>query len=149
MKMFGVKGLAAAALVFGMLVMLGNNNSVAEDKKEEKKGAKKEAGKSLTTKQIMAAQNKLKGEVPKLVDAKKWDDVEAKAKAWVAAAEDLCKNSPKKGEADSWKELTGKYLEETKHLLEAAGKKDAEKAKAALAYLSDGKTCGGCHSKHK
>ena len=137
MKLSGLKGLAAAALVLGVALVNGAGFSAADDKK------------LLTVKEIMKAQNKLKGEVPKDLAAGKWDAVDTKAKAWVAAAEDLTKNPHKKGTDESWKELTGKYLEETKKLSAAAGKKDADAAKAALTYLSAGDTCKGCHSKHK
>lgn len=137
MKLFGLKGMAAAALVLGVTFVMGSGLSVADDKKK------------LSTKEIMKAQNKLKGEVPKDVAAGKWDAVETKAKAWVSAAEDLSNNPHKKGSDDSWKKLTGEYLDNTKKLLEAAGKKDADGAKGALAYLSSGDTCKGCHSVHK
>ncbi|WP_020475202.1 hypothetical protein [Zavarzinella formosa] len=147
MKLFGVKGLAAAALVFSMAVLVGGGDTVAQDKKE----AKKELPKKIETiKHVMAAQNQLKGAVPKAIKAGDWDTVKKQATDWVAAAEVMAGQKPKKGDEASWKELTDKYTAETKKLLAAAEKKDTDAATAAIAYLSDGKgTCGGCHSKHK
>ena len=118
MKLFGVKGLAAAALVFSMAVLVGGGHMGAEDKKEAKKEGKKDAPKKIeTVKHVMAAQNQLRGAVPKAIKAGDWDVVKKQATDWVAASEVLVGQKPKKGDADSWKELTGKYLDETKKLL--------------------------------
>ena len=53
----------------------------------------------------------------------------------------LSKNKPKKGEADSWNELTGKLVKSSKAL--ADGKEGAGKA------LMKAANCKACHSKHK
>ena len=53
----------------------------------------------------------------------------------------LSKNKPKKGDADSWKELTGKLVKASQDLVD--GKEDAGKAVMKAA------NCKACHSKHK
>lgn len=147
MKLFGVKGLAAAALVFSMAVLVGGGNMVAEDKKEGKKEAP--AKKIETVKHVMAAQNQLKGAVPKAIKAGDWDLVKKQATDWVAASEVLAAKKPAKGTDASWKELTDKYTAETKKLLTAAEGKKTEDATAAIEYLSAKTTCDGCHKAHK
>jgi len=152
MKLFGVKGLALAALVISMAALIGGGASVAEDKTEEKKAAKKEAGKKespklVTIKHVMAAQNQLGKAVPLAIKAGEWDLVTKQATDWLHASEVLAGNEPPKGTKESWKELTEKYTAETKKLLAAAEKKDAEAATASTTALS--KTCGACHGAHK
>lgn len=77
----------------------------------------------------------------------KWDTVREKTKSWVKAAEDLGKNKPKKGTAESWSKLTKKWHEDASALDTAAGKKDATAINASLKTL--GASCKGCHPVHK
>ena len=53
----------------------------------------------------------------------------------------LSKATPKKGEADSWKELTGKIVK--------ASEKFVEGDASAGAALMKASNCKACHSKHK
>ncbi len=146
MNRFGVKGLALAALVFSMAALLGGGASVAEDKKEEKKG-KKELGKLVTIKHVMAAQNQLGKAVPLAIEAGEWDLVKKQATDWVHAAEVLAGQTPPRGEKESWKDLTDKYTAEAKKLLAAADKKEKDDATASLTALSG--SCKACHTAHK
>ncbi len=57
---------------------------------------------------------------------------------WLVA---LGKNKPPKGEADSWKKLTGKLVSTSQDLID--GKAGAGKAVMAAA------NCKACHSEHK
>jgi len=54
---------------------------------------------------------------------------------------DLSKNKPKKGDANSWKKLTGALVQSS-----VAYAKGNDNAKAALSKASN---CKGCHRKHK
>ena len=53
----------------------------------------------------------------------------------------LSKNEPPRGEAESWKELTGALVK--------AGKAAVDGDKEAGAMLKKGADCKACHSKHK
>ena len=53
----------------------------------------------------------------------------------------LGKNEPKKGEADSWKELTGKLVKASKGVIDGDD--------GAAAALKKAANCKACHSKHK
>lgn len=148
MKLFGVKGLALAALVISMAALIGSGASVAEDKKEEKKEAgKKDSPKLVTIKHVMAAQGQLSKAIPQAIKAGEWDLVKKHAADWVHASEVLAGNEPPKGTKESWKELTDKYTAATKTLLAAAESKEEKGATDAVAAL--GKTCGACHGAHK
>lgn len=125
-------------------VMTGCVFTLAEEKKEAK---------VQTTKAIMQLcfddEEGLLEAIGTMVKEKepKWDSVAEKSKSWVKAAEDLGKNKPKKGTAESWSGLTKKWLEEAKTLDTAAGKKDVNAVSAALKTF--GASCKACHTAHK
>ena len=81
------------------------------------------------------------------VKTEKWDDIAKAAKELKAFGEDLGKNVPEKGEADSWKMLSEAYKKSTADVAAAVEKKDAKAANEALGKI--GKSCGSCHNKHK
>lgn len=69
------------------------------------------------------------------------------AKEWEKCAVAMEKNTPTKGEKESWAKLTAAYTKAIKTLGEAAEGKDAKKAAGALGYV--GSSCGACHKSHK
>ncbi len=128
MKRFGLK-----SALFALLVAIGVATA-ADDKGQ-------------TIKQCMKCQNTSKAAIEKSVKAEKWDDAVKTSKTWLKAAEDLGKNKPKKGDEDSWKEKTGKYLDTVKDVSAAVEKKDAEATTKGLKAV--GGQCGDCHKAHK
>jgi cytochrome c556 len=104
--------------------------------------------KAIPTKEIM--QKGIKGALPKITAAAKKGDV---SKMGDAAAtlkkygEALGKNKPNKGEQESWEKLTATFKEQTAAIADGVEKKDAKAVADAAAAI--GKSCGGCHSKHK
>lgn len=105
--------------------------------------------KSLSVKQCMQCQQKMSKAVGAAAAAGKWDDAAKSSKTWLKAAEDMGKNNPPKGEKESWKTLTEKYLTSVKTIDESVGKKDADGVKKALEPFSGNKNCGECHGPHK
>ena len=125
------------------LALAQSENVRAEDKKEDKK---------LTTKQIMGAGHKgadaLFGKVQAALKAKKLEDAAEPAKELAANGSLFPQATPPKNpDAPSWKELAGKYAENTKALADAVDKKDADAA--AKAAKAIGGSCGACHKSHK
>jgi cytochrome c556 len=80
-------------------------------------------------------------------DEPEWTDIQKQTKELVTLGTALGKNDPPRGEADSWKELTKKYLDNAKDLNKAANSKDKKAAKSALAKVQG--SCMGCHKAHK
>ena len=89
------------------------------------------------TKEVM--QKAMKGGLCKKVASGDASDEEKKTLHEMFVA--LSKNKPKKGEADSWKELTGKLVK--------AAKAAVDGDEGAAAALKKAANCKGCHSKHK
>ena len=135
-SMFAALGLVAMTLAYGAAATAG------EEKKDDK---------VPTIKEIMAQGHKgtksFLGKIGSAVKAEKWDDATTPAKALALFGEALGKNKPSKGEDASWKELTDKYAANTKAVLAAVEKKDADAANTALKAISD--SCAGCHKAHK
>jgi hypothetical protein len=66
---------------------------------------------------------------------------EEETKKLLAMFEDLAKNKPKKGDADSWNTKTGALV--------AAAKLAVEKDAGAGAKLKEAANCKACHDAHK
>jgi len=81
------------------------------------------------------------------VKAEKWDDIAKITKELKQFGEDLGKNKPEKGEADSWKKLSGEYKKNTAAVAAGVEKKDAKAVNEALGAI--GKSCAACHNPHK
>lgn len=117
-----MKGLIVGAVAMvAMVLVLDSNTIEGGDKKEEK----------VTNKVVM--QKAMKGGLCGKVASGKASDAEKKELVELFTA--LAANTPKKGDAASWKEKTSA-------LLEAAKSGDG----AALKKAAD---CKGCHSAHK
>lgn len=130
------KSVVAAALMVAMASLVSSTNADDKEKaKFESIGA------------CMKCQNASRGKIEKAAKAGKWEDANATAKTWHAAAESLAALKPKKGSEDSWKELTGKYTSTVKAIVEGTEKKDAEAVSKKLGEF--GKSCKGCHDSHK
>lgn len=99
--------------------------------------AQEEEKPKFTTKEVM--KTAMKGGLAKKVAAGDATDEEKKQLHAMFVA--LAKNEPKKGEADSWKELTGALVKAGK----AAVDGDAEAAE----LLKNATNCKACHDKHK
>jgi cytochrome c556 len=151
LKRWMLGSVAFAVLALGLLV--GSVPGSAQEKKSDKKSEKKGDAKFVSTKQIMKIcfdeEEGLLEVLTTMAKEKepKWDKISEKTGAWVKAAEDLGKNKPKKGTAESWEKLTKKFVDDAKALDTAAGKKEAEKLLAALKPLET--SCKGCHPSHK
>jgi cytochrome c556 len=133
MMRFSVK-MAVAAVLVGAVAYFGSA-SAADDVKD--------------VKGCMAFQNKVRGDLGKMVKSKdpKWDEVQKSTKDWVKVAESIGSFKPPKGTDDSWKEQTGKYLTNVKNVDAAAEKKDADGVSKGLATIMG--SCAGCHSQHR
>jgi hypothetical protein len=77
----------------------------------------------------------------------KWEDALMHAKALNVFGEALGKNSPSKGDKQSWEKLTKKYNENTKAVLSAVEKKDATATTTSLKAIQG--SCMECHKSHK
>ena len=75
----------------------------------------------------------------------KWEDANKYAKSLALLGEALAKNKPPKGEADSWKKLTTKYVENTKLVLKGTEDKDVKAVNKGLGGIN----CGECHKAHQ
>ena len=77
----------------------------------------------------------------------KWEDAQKLSKDLSLAADALAKNSPKKGEKESWEKLTKKYSDNAQAVVDATDKKDAKATDKALGGITG--SCGECHKAHK
>lgn len=91
----------------------------------------------FTTKMVM--KKAFKGPLLKKVASGSASDEEKKSLHDMLVA--LSKNKPPKGEADSWKKLTGALVK--------AGEAAVEGDSKAGMMLKKGANCKACHSKHK
>jgi cytochrome c556 len=76
-----------------------------------------------------------------------FDELSKHAATLVKLGSDLSRAKPKKGEAESWKELTADYVKKAKALQKAAKDKDETAATESLQEL--GSSCSKCHKAHK
>lgn len=112
-------------------------------------GANAADDKPVNIKGCMKTQNSVSNQLGKMAKAKKpnWEDASKKSKTWLAAAEDMGKNKPPLGGADSWKTQTTLYVTNVKEVDEAVSKKDAAALTKSLAIFKS--TCTDCHKVHK
>lgn len=87
----------------------------------------------------------LKTSISADVKGEKWEDAHKLAKEWSDLGAALGKNKPPKGDQKSWDELTKKFADNTKALLDATDNKDAKAANKALGSFD----CKTCHTAHK
>lgn len=108
-----------------------------------------------TIKEVMGKVNKgpkaLSGMLGKELKAgdPDWSEIQKHTKEVAKLVAALEKNTPKKGEEDSWKQLTKDYAAKAKELDEAAEKKDKDAALAAHKKISGMAFCKSCHSVHR
>jgi hypothetical protein len=112
---------------------------------------KKEA-KLLTIEEIMKkahGKGGTLGSIAPLLKATKvdWEALESKSKELSSMADDLAKNKPEKGEAESWEKHTKGYKSKVEDFSKAV--KDQDVAAATKAQKSFFATCMGCHKVHR
>jgi len=111
---------------------------------------KAEDDKVPTIKEIMKkahGKEGLKASVTKDIKEKDWESALKTAKEWKTLSEALAKNKAPKGEAESWKKMTGTYSKTLDTLVKAIEDKKASVANGALGQI--GKACGTCHKAHR
>jgi cytochrome c556 len=135
-----VRRVAAVVAVGGLALAVSAGSSAADDKE-----------KTPTIKEIMkkghaGTKSLLKG-IAAQAKAGEWDEAQNGAKTLKTFGEALGKNTPEKGDKESWKKLTDEYKDNTKAVAEAAEKKNAKGVTTALGKI--GMSCKGCHSAHR
>lgn len=80
-------------------------------------------------------------------DKPDWAALVTKTKDFKGLVEQLGKQQPPKGDAESWKTHTMLVLSEAQTLCECAEKKDQSKAKATVQKIND--SCKACHDAHR
>ena len=107
--------------------------------------------KKMSIKEIMGAAHKgddnLINKIKSAVKAGKWEDAQTAAKTLAENGTKLGKNTPKRGDKDSWEMLTKKYAENTKAVADATEKKDADATKTAIGTVVG--SCKECHDAHR
>ncbi|MFQ3652493.1 MAG: cytochrome c [Gemmataceae bacterium] len=106
--------------------------------------------KPMSIKEVMKVAHSKDGyraKVTAAVKDKNFDTISTVVKDWEKAAVDLSKNTPPKGEADSWKKLTEAYTKNIQAMAKAAGDKDVKGVQASLKTV--GSSCGACHKSHR
>jgi cytochrome c556 len=129
----------ATCVAVGGLALVLTAAAAADDKE-----------KKYTISQIMkkghGAKGLLKG-IDAHVKGGMWDEAKTDATLLKAFGEGLGKNSPERGDAESWKKLTGDYKENTKAVYDAAEKKEAKGVTDGLKKIRG--SCKTCHDSHK
>jgi hypothetical protein len=133
--LFAALGLGAATLSIDPMVS-------AQDKKTEK---------TPDIKTIMTEGHKGTDsfliQIGKEAKDAKWEDALMHAKALAVFGEALGKNTPPKGDKASWETLSKKYNENTKAVLTAVEKKDADGTAKSLKTIQG--SCKECHTPHR
>jgi len=80
-------------------------------------------------------------------DKPDWAAVVKKSKDFQALCEQLAKQTPPKGDAESWRTLTQTILAEAKTISDGAATKDQAKTKAAVKKINS--SCKTCHDAHR
>jgi hypothetical protein len=80
-------------------------------------------------------------------DDPEWPKVQAQTKELVGLGAALGKNTPPKGDKESWEKLTTAYEDNAKDMDKAAQKKDKATTAADLKNLTN--MCMHCHKAHK
>ncbi len=117
------------------------------DAQDKKKDDKK---KTPTINQIMKAvpgKGKLVEKFSSAAKGDKWDDAKKIGTELKTYGEAMGKNTPKKGEKESWEKHAKTFSETMTAFADAADKKDKDAIADGVAKF--GKSCGGCHSAHK
>lgn len=136
-SLFAALGLFAIALSYGAAASAGQDK---KDKKEDPVPDISEImlkGHKGTDAYIARIRTAAKGE--------KWEDAQKYAKTLAFFGENLGKNKPPKGDAESWAKLTKKYEETTKAVYKGTQDKDLKAVNAGLAGID----CKGCHTAHR
>jgi hypothetical protein len=130
----------AGSLAMLVLVFAQSDTVRGEDKKDEK---------TPTIKEIMQKGHKGTDayitKIKALAKDSKWDEAKELAKTLSFFGENLGKNKPPKGEADSWEKLTKKYAESTKAAYKGTEDKDVKAVEKALGAIN----CAECHTPHR
>lgn len=125
-------GRVVALAIFAGVVAVFTGGVDAQDKKAK------------TIKEVMGVQKSSTGAITKAAKGGQWDAAAKTAKSWLEAANDLGKQTPPKGDADSWKKHCEKYVETVGAVSAAIDKKDADGVTKALKL-----DCMGCHTSHR
>jgi hypothetical protein len=80
-------------------------------------------------------------------DKPEWEIIQKQSKELLELGTALGKNTPPKGDKESWEKLTKKYVEIATILEGAAEKKELKKAQSAQAGIKT--MCAMCHPLHK
>ena len=144
----------AMAVVLGLgLAFMGGSSMIAADKEKVDKKDEKKDDKTPTIKEVMKklhGEGGLSGLIKVALNPKdkepKWDEINERAKEVTPLAKALAKNTPPKGDAESWETFTKKYAEAAEKLEKASADKDAKVAKEALSVVTN---CKGCHEAHR
>ncbi|MBL8866729.1 MAG: cytochrome c [Gemmataceae bacterium] len=118
---------------------------VAQEKKD-----KKDTKKTPTTKEIMKKVPGKEGLCAKCNAAakgEKWEDAKKIGAELKAYGEALGKNTPKKGDKESWEKHAKGFSEVMTEIADAADKKDKEGVAAGAKKF--GGMCADCHKAHK
>jgi hypothetical protein len=117
---------------------------VAQDKKKDDKK------KTPTISQIMKAvpgKNGLCAKCNAAAKDEKWDDAKKIGAELKSYGEALGKNTPKKGDKESWEKHAKSFSEAMTEIADATEKKDKEALAAGTKKFQG--MCMGCHKEHK
>jgi len=76
-----------------------------------------------------------------------WEKVQKNTKEFSQLCDELCKQTPPKGEKDHWTKLTGTMAQNAKKLEDLAAKKDQANVKAIMSKING--SCKDCHDVHR
>ena len=141
--MTNVRRLVACLSIAAFAMSVG---AIAQDKKDKKDDKKK----TPTTKEIMKKVPGKEGLVSKANAAakgEKWDDAKKIGTELKSYGEALGKNSPKKGDKESWETHAKGFSEVMTEIADGAEKKDKEAVAAGAKKF--GGLCADCHKAHK
>ena len=102
---------------------------------------------SAVIKDIMRSNGSQVGAITKAVSASDWTAVASGFQVFAANAQKALGYAAPKGDAKEWNRLWEEFLSASQRGIAAAGEKDATKAKAALAELTNDRNAG--HSQFK
>lgn len=80
-------------------------------------------------------------------DSPNWELIQKKSKELTKCCTELCKQSPPKGDPESWKKLTEALADNVKKVDESINKKDQANAKLTLKKING--SCKTCHDAHR
>ncbi|HEV3385080.1 MAG TPA: hypothetical protein VG097_09700 [Gemmata sp.] len=137
-----LKATLASSLGFMMVLLAFSAAATIDDKKDEK---------VPTIKEIMTKGHKgTDAYIAKIKTAAKdgkWDDAKEYAKTLAFFGENLGKNKPPKGDAESWEKLTKKYADNTKAVSKGVEDQDAKAVGKGLGDITG--SCMECHKAHR